>query len=128
MDNAQKAIMIGVGLFISIIIISVVLLITILGTDIANESTETLEGLTTSMRQQLALDYNGRVVGRNQVIDAATRYGNMTGITIAVQVGSGTATPVTDAQTALAAATSAGTYTGAVSFVGDVATVTFTAN
>lgn len=123
MDNAQKAIMIGVGLFITIIIISVVLLITNLGTDIANESTESLEGLTTSMRQQLALDYDGRTVGRNQVIDAATRYGKMTGIVISVG-----GTQVTDAQTALAQATSAGTYTGTVTFTGDVATVNFVAN
>ena len=38
MDNAQKAIMIGVGLFITIIIISAVLLITNLGTGLINNA------------------------------------------------------------------------------------------
>lgn len=38
MDSAQKAIMIGVGLFITIIIISAVMLITSEGQDIINNS------------------------------------------------------------------------------------------
>ena len=127
MDNAQKAIMIGVGLFITIIIISVVLLITNLGTDIANESTESLEGLTDSMRQQLALDYDGRTIGRNQVIDCATRYGQMTGIEVRVTATGATAgfVKVTDAAEAAAATTAGNTYTGTVTFSGTTAIITF---
>lgn len=115
MDNAQKAIMIGVGLFITIIIISVVLLITNLGTGIANESTETLTGLTTSMRQQLALDYHGKTVTLNQVIDCASRYGNMKDIMVQVKV-SGTTHQVKNAQEAMDKASSKSTWKGTVSF------------
>ena len=46
MDNAQKAIMIGVGLFITIIIISSVLLISNMGTNLITSAQSQLSGIT----------------------------------------------------------------------------------
>ena len=45
MDNAQKAIMIGVGLFITIIVIAAVMLITGIGQDLLNSGTQQLDQL-----------------------------------------------------------------------------------
>lgn len=85
MDNAQKAIMIGVGLFITIIIISVVLLITNMGTGIADEARNNLSGVSSSMKQQLALAYDGKDdLTDKEVIACATMYGDQEGVTIEV--------------------------------------------
>lgn len=75
MDNAQKAIMIGVGLFITIIIISVVLLITNLGTGIANEAAENVRTTTSTMKQQMILAYDGKTVTKNEVVASWNSYG-----------------------------------------------------
>ena len=53
MDNAQKAIMIGVGLFITIIVIAAVMLITGMGQDMLNSGTQQLGTITTGMNSGL---------------------------------------------------------------------------
>ena len=50
MDNAQKAIMIGVGLFITIIIIAAVMLITGMGQDMINSSTSQVSNISSSLQ------------------------------------------------------------------------------
>ena len=61
MDNAQKAIMIGVGLFITIIIISAVLLITNLGTGLIGDAQTQLGNISTSLQNQILQSYDGKV-------------------------------------------------------------------
>lgn len=46
MDNAQKAIMIGVGLFITIIIIAAVMLITGMGQNLLNKGQAQVSGIS----------------------------------------------------------------------------------
>lgn len=124
MDNAQKAIMIGVGLFVTIIIISVVLLITNLGTGLADDAAENVRGISEGLQQQIALSYDDKEVTDKEVIACAQMYGTTEGIVI--NVGS------TEVTTGAGAQTAAGTST---SFIGNVvindnatATITFTAN
>ena len=61
MDNAQKAIMIGVGLFITIIIISAVLLITNLGTDLINNARNQMSNISKSLQNQVTSAQAGGV-------------------------------------------------------------------
>ena len=51
MDNAQKAIMIGVGLFITIIVIAAVMLITGVGQDLLNNGTQQMNDITSNIDQ-----------------------------------------------------------------------------
>lgn len=60
MDNAQKAIMIGVGLFITIIVIAAVMLITGIGQDLLNSGTTQLSGISDTMKQSLYDQYDGK--------------------------------------------------------------------
>ena len=57
MDNAQKAIMIGVGLFITIIVIAAVMLITGMGQDLLNSGTQQLSGVSDTLRRQITDQY-----------------------------------------------------------------------
>ncbi len=70
MDNAQKAIMIGVGLFITIIVIAAVMLITGMGQDLLNSGTNQLGGVTSSLEYQVVQPYDGTIMSREQVIAA----------------------------------------------------------
>ena len=74
MDNAQKAIMIGVGLFITIIIISAVLLIVNIGTDMMNSSREQLSGITKGLQNQVTSAYDGKTMNGSEVISAYQLY------------------------------------------------------
>lgn len=74
MDNAQKAIMIGVGLFITIIIISAVLLITNIGTGMVNSSREQLSGISKGLQNQVTSAYDGKTMTGSEVIAAFTMY------------------------------------------------------
>ncbi len=76
MDNAQKAIMIGVGLFITIIIISAVLLIVNLGTDLIDESTAKLDSISSSLQGSLTENYDGKIMTGSRVINAIKEYAN----------------------------------------------------
>lgn len=74
MDNAQKAIMIGVGLFITIIIIAAVMLITGMGQDMINNSQEQVSNISTSLQAQLTADFDGSVITGAKVVSAIKRY------------------------------------------------------
>ena len=69
MDNAQKAIMIGVGLFITIIIISVVLLITNLGTGMVEDAGASVGNISSALQTQLKTQYDRKTI---KGIDVAT--------------------------------------------------------
>ncbi len=71
MDNAQKAIMIGVGLFITIIVIAAVMLITGIGQDLLNSGTQQLGGISESLRTQIMDQYDGKTITGAQVKTAA---------------------------------------------------------
>lgn len=76
MDNAQKAIMIGVGLFITIIIISAVLLITNLGTDLINNARNQMSNISKSLQNQVTSAFDGKTVTGSEVIAACQQYEN----------------------------------------------------
>ena len=67
MDNAQKAIMIGVGLFITIIVIAAVMLITGMGQDLLNSGTQQLSGVSDTLRRQITDQYHEKVLTTSQV-------------------------------------------------------------
>ncbi len=85
MENAQKAIMIGVGLFITIIIIAAVMLITGMGQDLLNRGTEQLGGISGQLEQQLTSQYDNTEVSGSQVLSALQKYYNDTSLVIYVQ-------------------------------------------
>lgn len=53
MDNAQKAIMIGVGLFITIIVIAAVMVISGMGQDIINSGTEQIGNVQSRLNDSI---------------------------------------------------------------------------
>lgn len=86
MDNAQKAIMIGVGLFITIIIIAAVMLITGMGQDMLNSGAKQITDLSDNLSKQLYNDYNGKTgISGSEVISVIkTNYNKNGGITMKV--------------------------------------------
>lgn len=86
MDNAQKAIMIGVGLFIAIIIISAVLLITNIGTDLINNSRNQMSNISKSLQNQITSAFDGKTVSGAEVIAACQQYENSDSISIMIKV------------------------------------------
>lgn len=86
MDNAQKAIMIGVGLFITIIIISSVLLITNIGTNLINNAQNQLSNISATLQQNLTQTYDGRTMTGNDVIAAVQTYQNSNDVSIRIVV------------------------------------------
>lgn len=76
MDNAQKAIMIGVGLFITIIVIAAVMAITGIGTDLLNQGQSQLGGLSAQISQQLTAEYDDVQMSGAQVLAAVNKYYN----------------------------------------------------
>ena len=82
MDNAQKAIMIGVGLFITIIIISAVLLIVNLGTGLVDDATGELGTMSTSLQNQILQSYDNKVLSGVQVRSAIQQYMSSTDMTV----------------------------------------------
>lgn len=87
MDNAQKAIMIGVGLFITIIIISVVLLITNMGTRMVNTAGEEVKGMNIALQSQLMNAYDNKSLTGSDVNYAIDRYGSNDAIILIVTTG-----------------------------------------
>lgn len=84
MENAQKAIMIGVGLFITIIIIAAVMLITGMGQNLLNQGTSQVSGISESLMNDLVQQYDGRSLTGSQVRTAAIQLLNRdAGITVA---------------------------------------------
>lgn len=74
MDNAQKAIMIGVGLFITIIIIAAVMLITGMGQDLMNNATGKLSTVSSTLQDQMTRQYDNVQVTGAQVLSAIQKY------------------------------------------------------
>lgn len=74
MDNAQKAIMIGVGLFITIIVIAAVMLITGMGQDMLQSGQQQVSNISSSLQAQLTSDFDGTTITGAQVITAVKRY------------------------------------------------------
>lgn len=74
MDNAQKAIMIGVGLFITIIIIAIVMVITGMGQDLANNATNQLGQMSDQLQKSLTQEYDGTTLSGTQVLAAVKKY------------------------------------------------------
>lgn len=70
MDNAQKAIMIGVGLFITIIVIAAVMLITGIGQDLLNSGTQKASSISDNLQASLTSQYDGTTLTGSQVISA----------------------------------------------------------
>lgn len=70
MDNAQKAIMIGVGLFITIIVIAAVMLITGIGQDLLNSGTQKASSISDNLQAQLTSQYDGTTLTGSQVVAA----------------------------------------------------------
>ncbi len=90
MDNAQKAIMIGVGLFITIIIISAVLLITNLGTGLINNAQGQMSNISTAVQNQITGSYDGKTMTGSDVISAVQLYQNSNDISIRIVVSKDT--------------------------------------
>lgn len=86
MDNAQKAIMIGVGLFITIIIISAVLLITNLGTGLINDAQSQLSNISSAVQSQITSSYDGKTMTGNDVVSAVQQYQNSNDISVRIVV------------------------------------------
>ena len=87
MDNAQKAIMIGVGLFITIIIISAVLLITNLGTGLINNAQSQMSNISSAVQNQITGSYDGKTMTGSDVISAVQLYQNSNDISVRIVVG-----------------------------------------
>ncbi len=82
MDNTEKAIMIGVGLFITIIIISAVLLIVNLGTGMMDEAGGQISGITGDLKNELYNVYDGKTLSATSVGTAVRKYIKSMGILI----------------------------------------------
>ena len=90
MDNAQKAIMIGVGLFITIIIISAVLLIVNLGTGLVDDATAELGTMSTSLQNQILQSYDNKILSGVQVRSAIQQYIRSTDLSVVLCAPSST--------------------------------------
>jgi hypothetical protein len=89
MDNAQKAIMIGVGLFITIIIIAAVMLITGMGQNLLNKGQAQVEGISESLMNDLTAQYDGKKMSGSQVRTAAVQLVNREDASITVRIING---------------------------------------
>ena len=114
MDNAQKAIMIGVGLFITIIIIAAVMLITGMGQNLLNKGQAQVSGISESLMNDLVAQYDGKTMSGAQVRTAAVQLVNRDDATITVVIAeSGTTTGgTTTGGTTTGGTTTGGTTTG----------------
>lgn len=82
MDNAQKAIMIGVGLFITIIIIAAVMMITGMGKQLLDDGQKEVINISKSLQAQLTSAYDGNTnLNGTQVIAAVNQYYQNEGLT-----------------------------------------------
>lgn len=68
MDNAQKAIMIGVAIFITVIIITLVLLITNIGINTTKKPLNTAGAMSQSLMEQLTTQYDRKLVTGQDVL------------------------------------------------------------
>ena len=99
MDNANKAIMVGVGLFITIIVISAVLLIVNLGRNTVNEGAGQLQGLSDSMKTLVMSNYAGKKLTGTEVISAIKQFENENMMVVIQYKPSATSTSYSSAST-----------------------------
>ncbi|MEG2348782.1 MAG: hypothetical protein RSB67_03960 [Clostridia bacterium] len=85
MGNAQKAIMIGVGLFITIIIIAAVMLIAGMGQDIINTSNKEVSNISSNLQAQLTVNFDNKTMTGAEVIAAVKTYYMYNDLAVAVQ-------------------------------------------
>ena len=130
MDNAQKAIMIGVGLFITIIIIAAVMLITSAGQDLMNQGTQQIGNISESLRIQVTDQYDGKVLTGSQVKAACSDLIGKQGVV--VKIDGTECKTYEEAKTALGNGNNdmVKKYTGSVNYVSNtgIATVNFQSN
>lgn len=74
MDNAQKAIMIGVGLFVTILIIAAVMLIVNPAISLINNATDKVTNLSEALQNQLTQEYDEVTVTGSKVISTIQLY------------------------------------------------------
>lgn len=86
MDNAQKAIIIGVGLFITIIIISVVLLITNLGTGTIGDATDNVTNMSKALQNNLRRLYDNKQITGADVKNLYIQYKDSDEVWLVIQV------------------------------------------
>lgn len=124
MDNSQKAIMIGVGLFITIIIIAAVMLITGMGQNLLNKGQSQVNGISASLQNDLFEQYNGKKMSGAQVRTAAVQLKNRDDAeSITIKIG-GAEKKTTDEINTATSATATKMYTGKVTQDLDNGTVT----
>lgn len=97
MDNAQKAIMIGVGLFITIIIIAAVMLITGMGQNLLNKGTDKVSGISSQLDMTELEAYDNTKVTGAQVSSVVKKYWNDANIIVYVGNDCTTSTGVSSA-------------------------------
>lgn len=74
MENSTKAIIIGVALFITISVVSAVMLITGIGTDAMNSSNQQLAGVASNVASQLLADYDVQEMTGANVIASVKKF------------------------------------------------------
>jgi hypothetical protein len=84
MESAQKAIMIGVGLFITIIIIAAVMTITGIGQDLLNQGQSQLSGISGQLQSQLQAQYDQVTMSGTLVKSAVNKYYNDPTVVVAL--------------------------------------------
>lgn len=82
MDNAQKAIMIGVGLFITIIIIAAVMAITGMGQNLLNSGSKQITNISDQIQQQLTADYDGATLTGAEALTGIQKYYSDNNVTV----------------------------------------------
>jgi len=87
MDNAQKAIMIGVGIFLTILVISVVLIITNLGIGTTKNAGERINVISSALQKQLITQYDKTIVTAQDVTDALDLYNEQLNNNVLVGLG-----------------------------------------
>jgi len=87
MENAQRSIMIAVGIFIVILIISIVMLIVNLGINTTNKSSEKIVGISKSLEKNLITMYDDKMVSGEGVLDAIEKYNAQIDYNIMLGVG-----------------------------------------
>ena len=76
MDNAQKAIMLGVGLFITIIVIAAVMAITGIGQQLIGQGQTQLSGISGQLAAQLRSDYDNQSISGTQARTIVNKFYN----------------------------------------------------
>lgn len=112
MDNAQKAIMIGVGLFITIIIIAAVMTITGMGTNLFNQSKTKLTNISASLQQQLTSDYDNVKMTGADVLAAINTYYQDKNVVVYLKPATGSTIPVCTSAKSLKAEPIWGSFSG----------------